>query len=88
MPLHLRIGFVRQIADALRYAHGRRVIHRALSPQSILLTGAHTAQPQLKIFNWQADHMVGSTSGKARRRLAGDPELNGWDRMEPINEID
>ena len=62
LPLHLRIDFVRQIADALRYAHGRRVIHRALGPQSILVTRAETAQPQLKIFNWQAGRIVGATS--------------------------
>jgi serine/threonine protein kinase len=62
LPLHLRIDFVRQIADALRYAHGRRVIHRALGPQSILVTGAETPQPQLKIFNWQAGRFVGTTS--------------------------
>src|ERR1017187_7016209 len=62
LPLHLRIDFVRQIADALRYAHGRRVIHRALGPQSILVTGAETAQPQLKIFNWQAGRIVGTSS--------------------------
>ncbi|MCX6624637.1 MAG: protein kinase, partial [Acidobacteria bacterium] len=62
LPLHLRIDFVRQIADALRYAHGRRVIHRALGPQSILVTGVDTTQPQLKIFNWQAGRIVGSTS--------------------------
>ncbi|MCR9296774.1 MAG: protein kinase, partial [bacterium] len=32
-----RIKLLRQIADAIRYAHRRRVIHRALSPQSILI---------------------------------------------------
>jgi serine/threonine protein kinase len=62
LALHVRIDFVRQIADALRYAHGRRVIHRALGPQSILVTGTQTAQPQLKIFNWQAGRIVGTTS--------------------------
>src|ERR1035441_8101611 len=67
IPLHVRIDFVRQIADSLRYAHGRRVIHRALSPQSILVTGPETAQPQLKIFNWQAGRVVTSTSQSAQR---------------------
>jgi serine/threonine protein kinase len=62
LPLHTRIDFVRQIADALRYAHGRRVIHRALGPQSILVTGGDTPSPQLKIFNWQAGRIVGTTS--------------------------
>ncbi|WP_182870885.1 BREX system serine/threonine kinase PglW [Stieleria mannarensis] len=32
-----RLKVLRQIADAIRYAHRRRVIHRALSPQSILV---------------------------------------------------
>lgn len=32
-----RIKFLRQIADAIHYAHRHRVVHRALSPQSILL---------------------------------------------------
>jgi serine/threonine protein kinase len=32
-----RLKLLRQIADAIRYAHRRRIVHRALSPQSILL---------------------------------------------------
>ncbi|MEQ8667596.1 MAG: BREX system serine/threonine kinase PglW [Pirellulales bacterium] len=32
-----RLKLLRQIADAIRYAHRRRVIHRALGPQSILV---------------------------------------------------
>lgn len=32
-----RLKLLRQVADAARYAHRRRVVHRALAPQSILL---------------------------------------------------
>jgi serine/threonine protein kinase len=32
-----RLKLLRQIADAIRYAHRRRIVHRSLSPQSILL---------------------------------------------------
>ena len=32
-----RLSMLRQIADAIRYAHRKRVIHRALGPQSILV---------------------------------------------------
>jgi len=32
-----RLIYLRQIADAIRYAHRRRIVHRALSPQSILV---------------------------------------------------
>ena len=38
----------------MRYAHSRRVILRALSPQSILITRPKSDRPILKIFNWQA----------------------------------
>lgn len=33
----VRLKLLRQIADAIRYSHRRRVIHRALGPQSILV---------------------------------------------------
>ena len=32
-----RLKLLRQIADSIRYAHRKRVVHRALSPQSILV---------------------------------------------------
>jgi serine/threonine protein kinase len=31
-----RLEMLRQVADAIRYAHAKRVIHRALGPQSVL----------------------------------------------------
>ena len=48
-----RLDLLRQIADAIRYAHRKRVIHRALSPQSILVTDATSSNPRLQIYNWQ-----------------------------------
>lgn len=48
-----RLSFLRQIADAIRYAHSKRVIHRSLGPQSILVKDASTASPRLQVFNWQ-----------------------------------
>ena len=44
---------LRQIADAIRYAHRKRVIHRALGPQSILVTDADSKTPRLQVYNWQ-----------------------------------
>ena len=32
-----RLELLRQVADAVRYAHRKRVIHRALAPQSVLV---------------------------------------------------
>ena len=48
-----RLNLLRQIADAIRYAHRKRVIHRALGPQSILVTEADTKTPLLQLYNWQ-----------------------------------
>lgn len=48
-----RLGLLRQIADAIRYAHRKRVVHRGLSPQSILVTEADTKTPVLQVYNWQ-----------------------------------
>jgi serine/threonine protein kinase len=48
-----RLDFLRQIADAIRYAHSKRVVHRSLSPQSILVKHASGPAPKLQVFNWQ-----------------------------------
>ncbi len=61
-----RLGLLRQVADAVRYAHRKRVVHRALSPQSILVTDAASPIPRLQIYNWQVGvRESASTSGRA-----------------------
>ena len=61
-----RLDLLRQVADAIRYAHRKRVIHRALSPQSILVTEARSSSPRLQIYNWQVGVREStSTSGRA-----------------------
>jgi serine/threonine protein kinase len=54
LTLDVRLDLIRQLAEAVRYAHSRRVVHRALSPQSVLVTKPTSSKPVLKIFNWQA----------------------------------
>ncbi len=48
-----RLELLRQVADAVRYAHSKRVIHRALAPQSVLVMDPDAEVPRLKVFNWQ-----------------------------------
>lgn len=48
------VDILRQIANTVRFAHGRRTFHRALSPQSILIADPQAARPQVKLYNWQA----------------------------------
>ncbi len=60
-----RLDMLRQIADAIRYAHSKRIIHRALGPQSILVTNADSPSPKLQVYNWQVGiREAASTSGR------------------------
>jgi serine/threonine protein kinase len=60
-----RLDMLRQIADAIRYAHRKRVIHRALGPQSILVTDVNASMPRLQVYNWQVGlRESASTSGR------------------------
>lgn len=70
LSLDIRLDLARQIADAVRYAHGHRVIHRALSPKSILVVQPDSDHPEVRLFNWQAGRLLpsGSTSGAQSAR--------------------
>lgn len=43
---------LRQIAEALQYAHGQKLYHRALSPKSIWVKNAQDDKLTVKIGNW------------------------------------
>ncbi|MGW7002051.1 BREX system serine/threonine kinase PglW [Streptomyces sp. NPDC054933] len=50
-----RRAMVRQLADALRYAHRRSLYHRALSARSIYVAArSDGGQPTLRITDWQS----------------------------------
>jgi serine/threonine protein kinase len=70
LSLETRLDLSRQIADAVRYAHGHRVIHRILSPKSILVVQPDSEKPQVRLFNWQASRLLtsGSSSGSSSSR--------------------
>jgi serine/threonine protein kinase len=60
-----RIHLTRQIAEALKYAHEKRVVHRALSPQSILVCRPDSHERSIRIFNWQTGlRLAGTSSSK------------------------
>jgi serine/threonine protein kinase len=66
LDIDTRLTLVRQIAETLQHAHERRLYHRALSPQTILVTALESPIPQAKIFNWQTARREGSTDGPSR----------------------
>jgi serine/threonine protein kinase len=60
-----RLDLLRQVADAIRYAHGKNVVHRALSPQCIFVLRDKGGQPRTQIYNWHTGSRLpdGSFSG-------------------------
>lgn len=65
LTFDLRLTFVRQLAEAVRFAHGHRVAHRQLSPQSIFVFENKTGDYQLKIYNWQLGQRLQSTGASS-----------------------
>ena len=72
LTLDVRLSIARQIADAVRYAHSHRVVHRTLSPKSILVVHPDSDRPEVRLFNWQAGRVLstGSTSGSPASRTS------------------
>lgn len=64
-----QLDLVRQIAEVVRYAHEKKVVHRALCPQSILLTKL-AGRPRVKVFNWQVGYRQGTTSSGVSRSVS------------------
>ncbi len=54
LGIEQRLEMVRQLAEAVAHAHGRRLFHRALSPRSILVVRPDTPDQRFSILNWQA----------------------------------
>jgi len=62
-----RLDLLRQIAEAVRFAHEKGIVHRALCPQSILVSVHDGGLLRIKIFNWQLGYRSeGSTSNASR----------------------
>lgn len=58
-----RLQLVRDIAEVLQYAHSRRLYHRALGPQSILVRGADGGDLRVQLMNWQTAARQADTAG-------------------------
>ena len=69
LPVDQRLDILRQIGETIAYAHGRKIIHRSLSPQSILVCRDATNRPRVQVFNWQTGARMpsGDASSTATR---------------------
>ncbi|WP_028998079.1 BREX system serine/threonine kinase PglW [Azohydromonas australica] len=72
LTLSQRLQLVRDVAEVLRYAHGKRLYHRALGPQSIVVQGIESGQLALRLMNWQtASRIAGDTTPDTPHRTTG-----------------
>lgn len=62
VALLTQLTIVRQIAEALGYAHGHRVVHRALNPSAVFVRERQDGSVQVKVGSWQAAGSVGSNT--------------------------
>jgi serine/threonine protein kinase len=59
-----RLDLVRQLAEAVRYAHSRSLYHRALAARSVYVSAREDgSQPRLRIIDWQSAARDFDTSG-------------------------
>jgi serine/threonine protein kinase len=67
VPLVLVVQYVRQIADALQYAHDRSWVHRDLKPENVLLG----AQDEVLLSDFGVALLVQHTSTLSKKEVAG-----------------
>ncbi|MBK5968538.1 MULTISPECIES: BREX system serine/threonine kinase PglW [Thiorhodovibrio] len=66
------LALLRQIAEAVRFAHGKRLYHRALSPQSIFVRHEDAGTLSARIANWAT----------ARRALSSETQTRAQTRPQ------
>lgn len=66
------LEILRQITEAIAYAHRKKVIHRGLSPQAIIVIPAEPGKvPKVQISSWNLGFIDGGTSsGPTRTRFS------------------
>src|SRR5262245_16510162 len=62
LGVDVRLDLVRQVAEVVRFAHEKKVVHRALCPRSILVTNPDGPRPRVKLFNWQVGYRAGGSA--------------------------
>ena len=65
LAIDQRLTLVRDLAEIIHYAHSRHLVHRSLSPNSILVCDPDKPRQRLVVTDWQTGGRVGTTSSQA-----------------------
>lgn len=84
VPLATQLAIVRQLGEALHYAHGNKVVHRALSPHAVWVQDVPGTNGEVKVRvgDWQGAGTLDSTR-TTQRGGAGVTSLFGTTRSQP-----
>ncbi len=74
IPAETQLAVLRQVVEAVGYAHRHRVVHRGLNPQAVSVRGSAGGQVQVRVGDWLT---AGSVRGRQRP---------GWFQSAPRSE--
>jgi serine/threonine protein kinase len=99
LELRQRLRLLRELADALAWAHGQGLYHRTLTPHAVLVSHPDENAPGVKLFNWQVGTLAETTApggtltwhdflqvglgGRDANAVYLAPELRGGGRPDP-----
>ncbi|MCP4654973.1 MAG: BREX system serine/threonine kinase PglW [bacterium] len=81
-----RLDLLRQVAEAVRYAHEKQLVHRALSPQSIMVLEPESPRPRLRIFNWQTGARPSHAESAGQRHSSSSLGISPTSHLDELVE--
>jgi tRNA A-37 threonylcarbamoyl transferase component Bud32 len=80
------IAIVRQVLEAVNYAHSNGIIHRDLKPDNIIL--AHEEPPRVKVLDFGIARMVGGENLTMTGEGFGTPAYMSPERINGLRAVD
>lgn len=85
LDMDQRLHLIRQLAETLRYAHEKRLTHRALAPHNVLVRDIGERLPRLQVMNWQLAAREPGSSGATLQHTLGTVHLE--DHLDPLARV-